>query len=189
MAFAERAGTHEPEPGDTIGSTEASADACQPTAMPPELATFLKDRPFACLTHPTDQGTVLVIKAPGREIESVRGGVRIGFQHELYDHPTAPVIRMVTTIFDQPDRPLALETFINVADPEQRSDYEAFGRQEQLLMLFFDERLVHRLTKTIAGLDAQTIGRVLARADRLLETIDQFDFDLAKADVMEATSL
>src|SRR5687767_14290495 len=37
--------------------------------------------------------------------------------------PMAPVIRMVSSIYDQPDAPLALVTFVNVADAEQRSDY------------------------------------------------------------------
>jgi hypothetical protein len=74
---------------------------------------------------------------------------RTGVCHalRLYDHPLAPVIRIVVTIYDQPGAPLALETFINVADEQQRTDFEALAAQEQLVMLFYDETLSHTLTK------------------------------------------
>src|SRR3712207_5429190 len=98
--MSERAPHHGPNP-EQLG------------ALPPELATFLADKPYAALLQPTDRGTVLLVKAPGREIESVRGRVPIEVRHELYQHPAAPVVRVVTRIYDQPDRPLALETFVN----------------------------------------------------------------------------
>src|SRR5437868_6028636 len=121
---------HEPRDENTSGEPP------NPSPLPDELAAFLIWTRLACLTHPTDRGTVLIVKAPHQEIESIRGPVPISFRHELYDYPTAPVIRMVTTIYDQPARPLALETFINVGDSEQRSDYENLSRQEILMMLF-----------------------------------------------------
>src|SRR5215207_8288171 len=100
----------------------------QPSALPPELAAFLKDQQYAALLHPTDQGTVMVVKAPRRDIRSVQGRVPIELRHELYQHPAAPVVRLVTRIYDQPDRPLALETFINVDDDDQRQDYGELAR-------------------------------------------------------------
>src|SRR4051794_37724678 len=84
-----------------------------PTHLPSELADFLRGERFACLTHATDRGTAFLIKAPGSEIERVRGRHSIGFRTELYLLPQAPVIRMVLTIYDQPDSQLALETFVN----------------------------------------------------------------------------
>jgi hypothetical protein len=111
--------------------------------------------------------------------------------HELYDHPSAPVIRMVTTIYDQPDRPLALETFVNVASPDQRADYEGLTGQNELLLLFYDDTLVHRLTKAVGNVDGATMRAVLTRADELLRAIppNQFDFDAAKAAVVARTTL
>src|SRR3954464_389113 len=89
-----------------------------PSELPPEMAEFLKDQPIAALLHGTEnQGTVLIVKAPRQEIRSVRGPVPIELTHELYQHPTAPVVRMVTRIHDRPDSSLSLETFINVEDP------------------------------------------------------------------------
>ena len=84
-----------------------------PSALPPELAEFLKDQQYAALLHATDRGIVLVVKAPRRDIRSVQGRVPIELRHELYSHPAAPVVRMLTRIYDQPDRPLALESFVS----------------------------------------------------------------------------
>ncbi len=162
-----------------------------PTSLPPDLAEFLKSQHYACLMHPTDHGVVLVVKIPGIDIESARGTVPIHFQHELYEHPAAPVIRIVTTIYDQPRSPLRLETFANVEDPQQRSDYAALADQSRLFMLFFDEGLRHRLSKAVGGLDNQTMLQVLQEADRFRAAIleSDYDFDLAKAMVMRSTQL
>jgi hypothetical protein len=61
----------------------------------PELADFLKDKEIACLFQATTGETVLVVKAPAAEIQSVRGRVPIALRHELYDHPASPEIRTV----------------------------------------------------------------------------------------------
>jgi hypothetical protein len=162
-----------------------------PSALPPELAEFLKDQQYAALLHATDRGTVLVVKAPRRDIRSARGRVPIELRHELYSHPAAPVVRMLTRIYDQPSSSLALETFVNVDDPDQRADYAALAQQDRLLMLFYDEQLRHSLTKRVGGVDSQTITEVLTNADRLLAAIPpaRRDFDRAKADVMVRTEL
>ncbi len=162
-----------------------------PNALPPELAAFLKDERYACLTQATDHGTVLVLKAPGREIESVRGPVPIQLCHELYQQPTAPVIRMVVTLYDQPARPLAFESFINVEDPQQRADYAALATQPELLLLFYDETLTHRLTKRVAHHARDRVPEVLKKAEELLHAIPAgaYSFESAKAAVLRRVSL
>jgi hypothetical protein len=163
----------------------------EPSVLPPELAEFLKNEQYACLTHPTDQGTVLVMKAPGAEIESIRGRLPIQVRHELHQQVTAPVIRMVVTIYDQPQRPLAFESFINVEDPQQRSDYGALATQPELHMLFYDEGLAHRLTKSVPHTVRDRVPDVLKRADELFHAIpeEEFSFEIAKAAVMRRTFL
>jgi hypothetical protein len=162
-----------------------------PVVLPDELARYLANKPFACLTHPTDEGTVFVVKLPGREIATVRGRVPISLRHELYDCPSAPVIRLLTTVYDQIERPLKLESFINVGDPEQRVDYESLCRQDRWLLLFYDEELRHRLTKAVINSEQETMAAVLRQADNLLAGISaqRFDFDRAKASVMERIEL
>ncbi len=67
-----------------------------------------------------------MIKALAHEIASARGCVPAQLRHELSQHPAAPVIRTIITLYDhQPTAPLALETFTNVVDPRQRADFAA----------------------------------------------------------------
>ena len=159
--------------------------------LPPELAEFLRGQRYAALLHATNQGTVLVVKVPRQEIDSVRGRVPIEIRHELYSHTMSPVIRMVTRLYDQFDSSLALETYVNVADEFQRADYAALGHSSTLLMLLYDDQVRHILTKRTGGIAPDVIDEVLSTADQLLAAIpvDRRDFDRAKADVMRQTEL
>jgi hypothetical protein len=162
-----------------------------PNVLPSELADFLKDQPYACLTQATDRGTVLALKAPGHEIDCIRGRIPIQLRHELYQHPAAPVIRMVLTLYDEPARPLAFETFINIEDPQQRSDYAALAQQPELHLLFYDETLTHRLTKGVTHQARDSVPEVLKKADALFHAIpeDEFSFEIAKAAVLRTYPL
>ena len=163
----------------------------RPSVLPPDMAEFLRTQDVACLFWGTDQGTALVAKLPGREIPSVRGRVPIRLRHELYQHPAAPVVRSVLTIYDQPNSPLALETFVNVAELDQRADFARLAEQERLLLLFYDERLAHRLTKVVPHRDAEGIRTIVANADALRARIPDaaYDFMRAKAEVLRAADL
>lgn len=156
----------------------------EPNALPKQLAEFLKGREYACVTETTDQGTVLVIKAPARDIQSARGRVPIRVVHELFNHPSAPVIRMTVRIYDQPQHPLALETFINIEDPQQRADYEGLATQDTIYMLFYDENLSRRLSKQVNNVAKDEIKHVLSQADSLFTAIPKERFDFDRADVL-----
>jgi hypothetical protein len=108
------------------------------TPLLAELAQFLRDRDFAVLFQGTDRGTVLVVKVPSPEIQSVRGPVPIHLQHALYEHPRAPVRRSTVSIVDKPDSQLAVETCTNVGDSIQRDEFAALARQNEILLLFYD---------------------------------------------------
>ena len=140
---------------------------------------------------PTDQGTVLIIKLPSPDLTTISGTMPVELRAELYQHPLAPVIRLVTRIHDRLANPLALETFINVEDPQQRADFAGLSRQDLLHLLFYDEMLRHHLTKSITGLDHSKLTWVLYQAVALEALIpkDKFDFDRAKAAVMASTTL
>ena len=142
----------------------------------------------------TDQGSVLIIKIPRRDIDRARGDrTPIHFRHELYGHSLAPVIRMVVRIYDRPGSRThtALDTFVNVADEQQREHYEALTRQPAMLFLFHDERLRQRLQKIVPYDNQGDIAQVLRMADAHLSQIprERFDFNRAKADVMRSTRL
>ena len=163
--------------------------------LPADLAAFLESQRLACLLIGTERGSGFVIKAPGNEIEGLRGPMPVLFRHELYRHPASPVIRLLLRLYDRPDdRPsssLAFESFVNVDDEGQRSDYGELARQDLVDLRFYDEALRHRLTKQIPNNLRADIPLVLVTALRLRARIpnELFDFDLAKADVLDRTSL
>jgi hypothetical protein len=170
---------------------QSFGDRPHDTALPPELAEFLKKQDYVCLTEATDRGTVLLIKVPSTDIASIRGPVPILLRQELYQHAAAPVIRLLVSIFDHPARPLALETFINVADPHQRANYAALITQAELPLLFYNEALMHQLSKVLLFRQQQETAGILAVAERYAGAIPQegFNFERAKAAVMQATRL
>src|SRR3954462_2777090 len=108
--------------------------------LPSDLAAFLESQRLACLLIGTERGSSFVIKAPGDEIEGLRGPLPVLFRQELYRHPTSPVIRLLLRLYDRPHDPapssLAFESFVNVDDEGQRSDYGALARQD-LVDLYF----------------------------------------------------
>lgn len=172
-------------------SRRRSSEPSVPIPLPPDLAAFLATQDVACLMHETTDGTAHVIKLPAAEIESVRGTVPIQVRHELYADPVAPVIRSVITIYDQPDRPLALETMTNIAEKDQRDDFARLATQEELILLFYDEQLRHRLSKRVGNVAPETIEEILEHADKMRRRIseDRYDFMAAKAAVLRHTEL
>jgi hypothetical protein len=177
--------------GERDRGDRLSGEPLEPSPLPPELAAFLRDQDIACLMQGTDQGTVFVIKLPSQDIESARGRVPIHLRYELYTHPNAPVIRTTLRMYDQPEAPLALETFTNIEDDNQRSDFAALAQQGAFFLLFYNEQLAHMLTKVVPQSNPEQAAEVLAYADRLLAIIpkEDFDFERAKQAVMAATEL
>jgi hypothetical protein len=177
--------------GEQVRHDGSSGEPLKPSPLPEDLAEFLRDKDVACLMQATDQGTAFVIKLPSDDIASARGTVPIQMRHELYAHPAAPVIRSILVLYDQPDRPLALETFTNIEDEDQRSTFAALAHQKALLLLFYDEQLAHQLTKVVPQTSPEQSAIVLASAEQILATIakEEFDFDRAKQAVMQATEM
>jgi hypothetical protein len=168
------------------------SDPLLPIALTPDLAAFLRRQDgYACVTQATSEGTAYVLKTPAVDLATLRGTIPVGLRHELYAHPAAPVIRTVLSLYDRPDAPLRVETFINIAEPDQRADFAALADQEALLLLFYDEALRHRLSKRVPYPDRSDIPRILARADALRTAIApwRLDFERAKAAVLKVTTL
>lgn len=176
------------------GTSERQHHGSEPlhqAPLPPDLAQFLLTQDVACLMHETNMGTVFVVKLPAAEIASISGRVPMRVRHELYEHPSAPVIRTVFRIYDKPENPLGLETFTNVGDPVQRADFWRLGGQPNIHLLFYDEGLTHRLTKGMENVESSTITTIVQTADFVRSQIrpEEFDFDRAKADVIARTQI
>lgn len=180
-------------PTGSGGSFERfSSNPLHPTVLPAELAEQLKQHDYAALLFGTENlGTVVIAKLPSREIKSVAGPVPMHLSYQLFDHPAAPVIRMVTHLYDQPRTPLALETFINIAEEDQRSDFAKLDSQDELYFLFFDETVTHRLSKHVQHAQQPEVTRILEAAELLRRNIpsSRYDFNRAKLAVLRTTTL
>ena len=157
--------------------------------LPAELAGYLRGRDLAAITHETTLGTALVVVAPDVELELMAGPIPIRLAHELHRWPSAPVIRLQTGFHDRPEDPLLFETFFNVADPQQRTEYEGLSRQEELPILLYDQDLTLRHGKRVRLPNREEIAAILAAADAHRRAIPagRFDFDRAKREVLAAT--
>jgi len=159
--------------------------------LPSDLAAFLQTQRLACLLIGTERGSSFVVKAPGEEIEGLRGPIPVLFRQELYRHRTSPVIRLLLRLYDRPPSSFAFESFVNVDDDEQRTDYDGLAQQDLVDLHFYDDALRHRLTKRITNSVRSDVPLVLGTALRLRARIpnDHFNFDQAKGDVIARTSL
>lgn len=159
--------------------------------LPEDLATFLTGEEYAMVTTASDQGTVFVVKASERDIAAMAGRVPMRVSHALHQHELAPVIRTVVKIYDDLERPLALESFINVGDEQQWAEYASLAEQDELHFLFYDQTLQHQLTKRTHNTAGRQMSNILNWADRIKAAIpdEQYNFDAAKAAVMATTTL
>jgi hypothetical protein len=82
-----------------------------------------------------------------RIISKFTGNVLMRGTHELHREPQAPVIRSVVKIYDDPMHPLAIETFTNVRDDEQRRNFDTLTGQPMYIFTLYNPQLTHRLTK------------------------------------------
>lgn len=178
------------------GFHEGADQPLQPFELPEELKEFLRQTEadeYVMVTSASDQGTVYVVKAPAGDIVGMRMRDNIPMQvtHELYQEPEAPVIRSLAKVYDDPKRPLALETFTNVRDKEQRRDFAILSDQPRYIFTFYDEHLQHQLTRFVDnthGAETAALFRLALLASSRISD-QQYDFDRAKAAVIRGTSM
>lgn len=158
-------------------------------ALPPSLAAFLRTQSHALLLHDTDQGAVLVLKAPSTDIDDLRGHVEVLVRYELYQLIQGPVIRLFFAAGFP--NPLVMETFVNPADPEQMRDLEDALKRDHLRMVCYDEHLRYVLGKHLSQPTTDDTRAIPGRARRLLAATDPslLDFDRAKAIVQQDVPL
>lgn len=156
-----------------------------PLEWAPALGELLLEPTFACVPEQTTRGAVLMAKAPGAVIDDLPVRVPILLTSQLYQHPAAPVVRLVTAIFDRPRNTLKLESCLNVQDERQRQIREALADQHELPLLFYGKSLAGRQTKTLR-VEPDICAQLYEQALVFLEEIrpSQLDFDQAKMAVM-----
>lgn len=162
-----------------------------PVVLSPKLRAFLYDYPgdvALFLSSPDDNRTSLVLKTNTHNINSLMGDVPIHYQWTLWDTPFARVLRMEMTIYDRPQAPYVLETFMNVGDTEQFHDLLRLVKQKHLHIHVFDRRCRYKLTKRIAQ-DVHTRWSLVQAVELAFLSYqwlgNRWDFDRAKAEVMK----
>ena len=158
--------------------------------LPPDLDTFLRPRTYAMLTLGSSIGTVIVIKAPSKDIDTCRGRRKIEISYELYEYPGGPVLRMILRILDK-SGPLVMETFCNADQNDQRDDWRSLLAADTLRLVFFDEAHTCRLSKLITQPPDPTRAKLIPTALGILVRTDPGarDFDGAKAACMAANPI
>jgi hypothetical protein len=172
--------------------SERDRPSLQPNELPPELAQQLRaEGPYAAVLWGTDRGTAFVVKVPGPQLDTLPTRVPVRVQHELWNPPSATVIRTVLYIHDQPQSPLALEVFTNPAEDDQRADFVGLSTHAQTPLLFYDEHAQHRRTIVMAPTEPATVAMLLTQAEVALggRTPTHDEFMQAKAAVMAQTTL
>ena len=158
--------------------------------LPSGLVSLLKSQRSACMIQATDHGVALVAKLPAREIRPLHGPIPFQLTFQVYEHPAAPVTRTALTMLDRKAHPLVLEAFVNPADDRQRQNLEALTQQTDLIILFYGEKLRHRLSKRVHNVAKVAVTQALHRADEVLTTIPDTErnFEAAKTDIMAMLS-
>lgn len=162
-----------------------------PVILSPDLRAFLYAQPgdvALFLSSADDNLTSLVVKTNTNTIQTLRGEVPIHYQWALWDTPWARVLRMEMRIYDRPQAPYALETFMNVEDPEQLADLRRLTVQTHLQIHFFDRRCRYKFSKRLAQ-DAETRWSLVQAMDMALVTLKGlnggWDFNRAKTEVVK----
>jgi hypothetical protein len=164
----------------------------RPGELPPELAERLRaEGPYAAMLWGTDHGSAYVLKLPGHDLDRLPKRVPVQVQHELWNPPTAPVIRTVLQIHDQPQSSIVLEVFTNPAEQDQRAEFVGLSTHMQTLLMLYDEQAQHRRTIVIAPTEPATVALILTQAEAALggRTPTHDEFMTAKQAVTERTSL
>lgn len=174
--------------------SEEADQSLPPFELPEALKEYLSQTradEYVMVTSTTNQGTVHVVKAPEWDIAGMRGNIPMRVTHELHRELEAPVIRSVVKIYDDPQHPLALETFTNVRDEEQRRNFDTLSIQPHYIFTFYNEHLQHRLTKLMNNTQGEHTASLFRQALLASSLIpdQQYNFNQAKATVIGRTPM
>ena len=106
-------------------------DYAQANELPLPLRELFTSQGYGCLAVETDNGIVHICHAADQDIAVFRGAP-VNYQWQLILMPSAPLIRLLFTIMDNPRNPYQFESFLNVADEEQAQVLADLVKQDQL---------------------------------------------------------
>ena len=180
-----------PIPAFNMGWDEGSrawlSQIASPDELPPELREVFERTGYGCLAIEANIGIVHVCHAADSDIEDF-ADKPVWSQWQLILMPTAPLIRLEMTIYDDPVSPYRFESFLNSAAEDQAQVLTDLANQEELHLAFYSDDLRYRYTKIIPHDEGQwqQLDQLVEKADAHWRAIppEQRDFDLAKAAFM-----
>lgn len=165
-----------------VESSKSESDAF--TELPKEIREVFENTGYGCLAAETDIGVVHLCHAADNDIERFAAKPML-YQWQLIEMPTAPLLRFVVAILDQPQNPYRFESFLNIADETQSNILVQLARQDKLHLAFYGDDLSHHFTTTLEPSPQQwrQLDELVWRASQHWHGIppEQRDFDQAKA--------
>lgn len=156
--------------------------------LPPEIREVFEKQGYGCLAAETNMGVVHICHAADEDIEHFKNKP-VWYQWQLFNMPTAPLLRLEVAVMDDPTNPYRFESFLNVADEDQARVLSTLASQESLHFAFYGNELNYEFTRTVPHDEQQwqQLDELVERALEDLESIpvEEQDFDRAKEVFMQ----
>ncbi len=105
---------------------------------------------------------------------------------QLIKMPTAPLIRSIFFIIDNPDEPFRFESIFNISEDVEEKILMQLANQDRLYFAFYGDELNYRFTQVVPQdrKERQTIDMVVSQAQEYWNALptEMRDFDKAKAE-------
>ncbi len=186
-------GINRPEPPvSRVQEHSAGSIPTNPDQIPPAQLSLLRILPpYTFIPALTETDAVVAIKVNDGDIQRFHEHTLINGRSELYKESAAPVIRFLITVGITPDRPLVMESFVDISDPDQRGACVGLASNAEARALIYNELLVLERTLTATLPPAGMIKDQIDEADQLRGSIPDgaFNFDAARRAVMWKTTV
>lgn len=161
--------------------------------LPDEMQAVFEKMGYGCFAAERADNTVAFIThASDRDIRQFRGAPVL-YEWQYIAMPTAPLIRHLSVILDNPASPYRLEHFLNVGDPDQARGLSRLVSQPELSFDFYGEEFEYAYS-TVVPHPAEIREGLAARVRKAIEYYGEIpaarrDFDRAKAEFQRAFPL
>ena len=156
----------------------------RPNELPSPLRELLASTGYGCLAVESDNGIIHVCHVSDRDIASFKRAP-VKYQWQLIMMPTAPLIRLLFVVVDDPHNPYQFESFLNVAEADQAQVLADLGEQDHFALAFYGDDLSYRYAKVVAHKpwQRQQLEVMVSQARLHWQQIapEKRDFDQAKA--------
>jgi len=122
-----------------------------------------------------------------QEWKRLRGPISIKTEAQAVKTPYGTVPRIIMRIYDDPQHPLQLESFLNTENPDHSKDFDLYKKSEYILIFLLDLDSEIRITKKIHNLPL--MQEVLETAVELNRKDRDFNFERAKEWILQNMEL